>query len=259
VSSSGRIVACIGLLAAAVAHAQGGPPMITDDPGTPGDGHWEINIAALSDHTDGVDTYQLPLLDLNYGVGDRVQLKFEIPWIVQRNAGGSRDGSGNGLAGVKWRFFDAGEDGWQMSMYPQVEFNPPKSLAPRRGLADAGTSWLLPMEFQHRLGDVDVNFEVGRWLRPESLPDTWIAGVVVGHEVYKGFELLVELHDETAVHGGSEVIANFGARWDFSERYTLLLSAGRDVHDGLIHDSVIHDSRGATNTLLTYTGLQIRL
>jgi hypothetical protein len=25
------------------AHAQDGPPMITDDPGTPGDGHWEIN------------------------------------------------------------------------------------------------------------------------------------------------------------------------------------------------------------------------
>ena len=26
-------------------HAQGGPPMITDDPGTPGPGRWEINIA----------------------------------------------------------------------------------------------------------------------------------------------------------------------------------------------------------------------
>jgi hypothetical protein len=26
-------------------HAQGGPPMITDDPGTPGNGQWEINVA----------------------------------------------------------------------------------------------------------------------------------------------------------------------------------------------------------------------
>ena len=31
--------------------AQGGPPLITDDPGTPGDGHWEINIAEQSETT----------------------------------------------------------------------------------------------------------------------------------------------------------------------------------------------------------------
>src|SRR6266849_7689835 len=29
------------------AFAQGGPPMLTDDPGTPGNRHWEINTAAL--------------------------------------------------------------------------------------------------------------------------------------------------------------------------------------------------------------------
>jgi len=26
------------------AHSQGGPPFITDDPGTPGNRHWEINL-----------------------------------------------------------------------------------------------------------------------------------------------------------------------------------------------------------------------
>jgi hypothetical protein len=35
------------LLTPLSAFAQGGPPMVTDDPGTPGDGHWEINIASL--------------------------------------------------------------------------------------------------------------------------------------------------------------------------------------------------------------------
>ena len=25
-------------------HAQGGPPFITDDPGTPGNQHWEVNL-----------------------------------------------------------------------------------------------------------------------------------------------------------------------------------------------------------------------
>src|SRR5215831_18405962 len=33
--------------------AQGGPPMVTDDPGTPGDGHWEINIGSIATHSPG--------------------------------------------------------------------------------------------------------------------------------------------------------------------------------------------------------------
>jgi hypothetical protein len=30
-----------------VARAQGGPPYLTNDPGTPGNANWEINIASL--------------------------------------------------------------------------------------------------------------------------------------------------------------------------------------------------------------------
>ncbi len=232
------------------AHAQAGPPMITDDPGTPGDGHWEINIAELSDRTGNVDTYQLPLLDVNYGVGDRVQLKYEMPWIAQYGTGDDRSGVGNGLGGIKWRFFDAGEDGWQISTYPQVEFNPPGSNSPQRGLADAGTNWLLPFEFQRKFGSIEVGFEGGRWFRSAAQTDSWIAGLVVGEEVSKGIEVVAELHDEAAVnHGGGELIMNYGARWDFSERYTLLLSAGRDLHNSL----------SETSSLITYAGLQMRL
>jgi hypothetical protein len=249
---AGKIAVAAVLIAAGLsrAFAQGGPPMITDDPGTPGDGHWEINIAALSDHAGGIDTYQLPLLDINYGIGERIQLKYEMPWLFQRGDGDNRSGVGNALAGVKWRFFDAGEDGWQISTYPQVEFNPPGSSSPRRGLADAGSNWLLPLEFEHKLGDIDIDFEGGRWFRSAALADSWIAGFVVGHEVSKGFEIMTELHDEAAVsHGGEELTLNVGATWDFSERCTLLLSAGRDLHDSLRE----------TDTLLTYVGVQMRL
>lgn len=33
------------LLRTPTVFAQGGPPLITDDPGTPGNGKWEINVA----------------------------------------------------------------------------------------------------------------------------------------------------------------------------------------------------------------------
>ena len=38
------------LFTAAFAHAQGGPPFITDDPGTPGNRQWEINVGWLGTH-----------------------------------------------------------------------------------------------------------------------------------------------------------------------------------------------------------------
>src|ERR1043165_2722959 len=38
-------------LASNVALAQGGPPMVTDDPETPGDGKWEINLGGFGSRT----------------------------------------------------------------------------------------------------------------------------------------------------------------------------------------------------------------
>jgi hypothetical protein len=243
-----RLALAAALLHGTAALASGGPPMITDDPGTPGDDHWEINIATLSFHSDSGTTYQLPLVDANYGVGDRIQLKFEMPWIYQDDAGGLQNGMGNGLFGVKWRFYDDGEDGWQISTYPQYQFAPSASAA-HRGLAETGTATLLPLEFVRGFEGGDINFEVGRWIRPAGQGDSWIAGLILTHEVQKGIEVMAEMHDEKAVNSSQEeLIANLGARCDLSEHYTLLVSAGRDLRNTLTE----------RNTFLSYLGLQVR-
>lgn len=249
-NNSSSLILVVMLFAAPV-WAAGGPPMITDDPGTPGDGHWEINIAALTSTTTAATTYQLPLVDANYGVGERIQLKFEMPWLFQEEVTGTtRSGAGDALVGVKWRFYDAGDDAWQISTYPQASFGfPLLDKASSTGLGDPGTQYLLPLEFEHGFEGFDINFELGRWFRPAQSGDSWIAGFVLTREVRKGFELLAELHEEEAVQSTQdELILNFGSRWDFSEKYTLLLSAGRDLRNTL----------GTPNSLLTYLGLQMR-
>src|SRR6185369_11733692 len=92
-------------LAFAPLAAQGGPPLITDDPDTPGPGYWELNLLIQHERTE-TDRSDEPLLDLNYGVGRRVQLKLEAPWVILREDGGATlSGPGNAVAGVKWRFF----------------------------------------------------------------------------------------------------------------------------------------------------------
>ena len=244
------LLCCLVAAQVPSAQAQGGPPMLTDDPGTPGDGNWEINIAALSSRSGHVTGEQLPLVDLNYGVGDRLQLKYEVPWVIEREPGTSGSALGNSLLGVKWRFFDEGEAGWLLSTYPQLEFHYGNGGSRALAIADSGTSVLLPLEFERGWDDFDLTFELGRWLRPAPRADSWIAGVVLGHEVRKGLELLAEFHDEGSTDlARNQAIVNLGLRWDATPRYTLLLSAGRDVHDSLAE----------TQTFLAYVGLQLHL
>ena len=238
------------VFAHALAWADAGPPMITDDPATPGDGHWEINVATTSDHRPGTTEYELPLLDINYGLGERIQLKFEVPYVIERGSDSTRRGAGDSLVGVKWRFFDGGEDGWQISTYPQLETPFRFGDETHNALTDSGVRYLLPVEVQHSLGPVGLNFEAGRWFRPAQQGDSWIAGIVVSGEVSKGFDLLAELHDEADLgFHHDELILNFGARYEVSDRYSVLLSAGTDSHNGLDDKS----------NLLTYLALQIRL
>ena len=67
-------VLIFGFLGAVIAHAQGGPPFRTDDPDTPGNHHWEINYGFIGDRNPGTGAYQVPDFDINYGLGDRIQL-----------------------------------------------------------------------------------------------------------------------------------------------------------------------------------------
>lgn len=242
-------VIALSLAAAGTLRAEGSPPMITDDPGTPGDGHWEINLGISTEKRPGSRTSELPLIDLNYGVGDRVQLKFEVPYLHQRETGaGSESAPGNSALGVKWRFVDHGEKGPAVSVYPQVEFNTPGSSADERGLVDHGSAFKLPFQYEQEVGPVDLVAQAGREFR--SGGDTWFYGLSVGHQFGEKVQLAVELAGEaTAGLHRSVLVANAGLAVDLSERTSVLFSLGRELHN--------HDEPKAS--LVAFLGLQWRL
>jgi hypothetical protein len=61
--------------------AQGGPPYYTNDPGTPGSRNWEINLGYMPFLYVGQSTTHVPDVDINYGLGDRIQLTYENAWL----------------------------------------------------------------------------------------------------------------------------------------------------------------------------------
>jgi hypothetical protein len=104
----------------ALSPAQGGPPLVTDDPDTPGDGHWENNLAATAMHTSGRWTLGAPDADLNYGWGENIQLNADIPLTVVHDARGGWDaGLGTVQLVIKWRFLDRRDLGYTLSTYPR--------------------------------------------------------------------------------------------------------------------------------------------
>ena len=112
------VLLALAALAAPLAHAQGGPPFRTDDPDTPGNQHWEINFGWIGERNPGGGDYQVPDFDINYGLGDRVQLKYEIPIAIHETraqpamgtgpatTGTVIGGLGESLLGIKWRYYE---------------------------------------------------------------------------------------------------------------------------------------------------------
>lgn len=241
-------LAILILLVPAHAFGQGGPPLITDDPDTPGPGYWEINLAVIVEQSLSERRTQQPLADINYGVGRRIQLKFEIPWLHVRERGEpAGTGPGNANYGVKWRFL--GEEGKRVawSIYPQLEVNSSTTMLNKRLVAD-GPRFLLPTEFTVEMGHIEVNGEVGRDVVRDG-DDEWIYGVSTEIEARRGLELLGELHGEQSSAVPAELIVEAGARQKMTRQIVLLAAAGTGVHG-------LHDDRLRVRL---YAGLQFNL
>jgi hypothetical protein len=204
------VVAVLALLSP-LARAQGGPPFRSDDPDTPGNRRWEINTILVGERNPSGGSYQVPNIDINYGIGSRIQLKYEVPLSIQesRDAPGHvAAGLGNSLLGVKWRFYahhpkresgeiDKKESVFGLSVYPQLLLNNPTGSV-RRDVVEPGPQFLMPVEMNAKLGPIRMSAEVGYWFTNKNTSSSWIRGIIVGREFKSKTELDVELSDQAA-------------------------------------------------------------
>ena len=216
-------------LAGAYARAQGGPPYYTNDPGTPGHLNWEINLGYMPFLFHGQSVSHTPDVDINFGVGERIQLTYESAWLRVKNPGSPVEyGMNQSNPGVKWRFYDAGEDGLSISIFPQLLLNNPND-AVRRNIVAASETFLLPVEFSRKIGPLEVDFEAGYQFVHKG-PDGWLTGLVVGHEFTKRFELDMELYAQGAFHPSfNQPTIDFGGRYKIHRPMILLFMAGRSL------------------------------
>jgi hypothetical protein len=211
--------------------SQGGPPMITDDPGTPGNGHWENNIAVAFEHPPNETSWDLPAIDLNYGVGEHIQLTLQGgPVLLKRSGHGLLGGLGGTEAAVKWRFLDEEKSGFDASMFPRVIFNITQSSV-RRGLAEDGTHFQMPFEVAKTFGRFHADAEFGP-LASTLGRSEWIYGIVGGVEFAKTTMLMTELHGTSGMNFTRDVLTvNFGLRHQLTDARILIASIGHELRD----------------------------
>jgi hypothetical protein len=225
--------------------AQGGPPMITDDPGTPGNGKFEINLAIAFEHRPGETAFDAPAIDINYGVGDRIQLTLQGgPVLLKRSDRGVIGGLGGTEAAVKWRFIDDQRTGITMSMFPRVLFNISQSSV-RRGLAEDGTRFQIPFQFSKAFSGFDLDLEWGPLVGTVG-PAQWLYGVVVGVDISKTGAVMVELHGTSRTNfADDELAANVGIRQKLNDHCIFIGSLGHELRSS------------QSRALIGYAGVQL--
>ncbi len=217
---------------ARIALAQGAPPLLTNDPGTPGAENWEINLGTMPVITDATTQVQVPQFDINYGVGEKIQLTFEVP-VVWQSAAAQPNATGwsNIYAGLKWRFLDHGDKGWNVSTFPQFEFGGTPA-AVRTGIAIPGTRLLMPVEVEHALGPIGVDVEGGYYF-PLSADarEERILGFAFGHFFTPKFQAVGEIYDDKVMAAPlHSTTFDAGGTYVFHKGLQLLFMAGRSFN-----------------------------
>jgi hypothetical protein len=205
--------------------------MITDDPGTPGNRKWEINLALTFEHRPGETSSDATGIDLNYGVGEHIQLTLQGgPVLLKRSDHGVIGGLGGTEAALKWRFLDEDKSGFDVSMFPRVIFNIAQSSV-RRGLAEDGTRFQIPFQVAKTFGRFHADAEFGPRVSTIG-PGEWIYGIVGGVDLAKTTMLMAELQGTSRMNFTRDFLTvNVGLRHQLTDARILIASIGHEFRD----------------------------
>ncbi len=172
----------------------------------------------------------VPALDLNYGLGEHIQLTLQTgPVVLKQSGRGAVGGLGGTEAAVKWRFLDEEKAGVDMSMFPRIIFNIDGSSA-RRGLSDAGTRFQIPFQVAKSFGRFHADGEFGPLVGTVGRSE-WLYGLVGGFDLTKTTGLMAELHVTGRTNFTEQTATlNFGIRHELDKAHILIMSLGHEVY-----------------------------
>ena len=216
-------------LSTMISPAQAGPPLITNDPDTPGPGTWEINLAATGAANSDQWALDSPDLDINRAVGDRLQLSVHASWAHAREQGAWTGGLGDVEFVVRYRFLDEGSRGVAVAVQP-LYVRGWSAAARRRGLASKHPEWVLPIQAARAFGAFTGGVEIARHFIARG-SDAWQVGALISHACLQG-DCLAEVNASRSDGDRIRTTFDVGARHPLRSGLSLMGSLGRQSGAG---------------------------
>jgi len=230
------VIVLVGVLGGVLGDpALAGPPLQTDDPDTPEKGLFEpITSYTLSlSRGDGAAgrtrDQEAPLFDLNYGLAEGVQVKFEAPLAVLDPADGAS-------AREDRRCVDRDEAAVRArGRVVAVGVGDPAVGVPLgsrgRGLGTGSPSLTLPVQAGRRFfGDQPFVCADGGYREQLATgeDDVWFMGIAAEWQVAEGSTLSGETRYQIGVRGAPDSsLLNVGVKWRLREYASFIGSAGK--------------------------------
>lgn len=203
----------------------GGPPLVTDDTGTPGHNHWEINLAYTERNTIHERATGF-ILDANYGLGERTQLNLVIPRnSLDHDENGKDSGPGDIQAAAKYRFID------ETGLFPSISATPAVFLP--TGDERTRPDFFFPLEFDRNIKSFYVGAQIGYFIHQEKGAHNEVFYGIFGERpVSKKIDVVGEIFGfVTEDEETKPPQFNAGFRYRFSELFSVMGSAGRSFGD----------------------------
>lgn len=232
-----RIAFCAALVAICPAIPLfAGPPLVTDETGTPGANGWEVNASDNVTKTRDDLTVAAPYLDLNYGHSEYDQFKAEFPlvnFVDPEDGGQPHAGVGDILIGYKYRYLEEDQIGFSASFYTQMLLpTGNKELGIGQGLTELPELFQVSKHFFDK--KLYVYAETGYYFSLSgSRYDAFDYGLAAEWEVNKKLSLMGEVGGmDFPGHGMPDnPFFNIGFGYKFSDQVSLIGSAGRSFRN----------------------------
>jgi len=189
-----RLLSGLGTQLCQVSICLAGPPLVIDDPGILDPGDWQFILATAAEIREDVRVHQHPILDVEYGVSDNVQLSFFLPRRVEFVENSARkSGIGYAAVGFKWRFWSSEKMEWALGS--GYAFPASHAVIEKDGPDDVNVL-ALPLLVSRTLGSWTLNGQLA-WNLASNGEKDWNYGLALIHPMTASVDWMVEAYGDT--------------------------------------------------------------
>jgi hypothetical protein len=216
--------------------AWAGFPFVTDDPGTQGTGHVELDIFLQYSRFNSGATGSVPGISFAYGITDNFDVTIGLPVALsQTNGVGTNVGIGDVSAGFKFRFVEEDADGWRpaIAVAPAVFF---PSGSQVRGTGSGYVRAFVPVWLSKSSGNWTVfgggglNINTGT-ISGVRQTNWWYSGAGATYQLDDSWTVGGELYYSSPVATGAKHLMGFnlGVIYSVADGHNLMATAGRNL------------------------------